>query len=95
VVRYVVLALKVSRDLEVRRSFKQSSCEGSIVAARCSWLAIVFSAFSVHYCKVSHLHSYKGFAISAVTFRYPSLYQWCLIRLFMNLGFMVESFNGN
>ena len=64
-VRYVALALKVSRDLETWRSFKQSSREGSIVAGGCSWLSSVFATVWLHYCLFG---TAKGVAVSAGNF---------------------------
>jgi len=69
---YVTLALKVSRDLETWRSFKQSSREGSIVAGRCSWLSSVFARLWLHY---RLFRSLKGFAVPATTSKYPNLYE--------------------
>lgn len=59
--RYVAVALKVSRDLETWRSFKQSSREGSIVAGRCSWLSSVFATLWLRYCLFRTLKGFCSF----------------------------------
>lgn len=67
-VRNIALPLKASRDLEKLHRVRT-------VAGLCSWLLDVFAdLWLVHI--VPHV---KGFAVFAVIFKHPNLYQQCLM----------------